>query len=189
MSSVKNAQKSCESCELCELCDRIFRGHWQAREESVRSGSESLEDGNDDSHFYERPGWLQIDGRVNLGTETTPILKPSSPAHHSIPALEISAKNGCYLCVIIWDQLQSKLPDLAKSWGDNLNCAIGVVVARPTFDSVEDGEPRSSPEPVDLEISYFINGKCEIQDAYITTIDIDVQPAKGESTYEALPGD
>jgi hypothetical protein len=183
MSSAKNAQK------LCGLCRRIFRGDWQAREDSIRSGNGSLEDGNDDSHFHERPDWLQIDGRVNLGTEQIPILKPSSPSHHSIPALEISAKNGCHLCVIIWDHLQSKLPDLTKSWGNNLNCAIGVVVARPTFDSVEDEKPRSGPEPVDLEILYFINGKCEIQDAYITTVGIDVQPAKGESTYEALPGD
>jgi hypothetical protein len=183
MSGAENGQG------LCELCHRIFRGHWHAREESVRSENGSLEDGNHDSHFYERPDWLQIDNRVNLGTEQTSILKPNSPAHHSIPALEISAKNGCHLCVIIWDQLQSKLPDLTESWGGNLSCAIGVVVARPTFDSVEDEEPRSGPEPVDLDILYFINGKCEIQDAYITTINIDVQPAKGESTHETLPGD
>lgn len=165
---------------LCELCHRIFRGHWQAREESVHSGNGSLEDGNGDNHFYERPDWLQIDGRANLDIEPEAVLKPSSPAHHSIPALEISAKEGCHLCVIFWDRLLPKIPSLKDTWGDNLNYAIGVVVARPTFDSVEDEEARSGLEPVDLEISYFVKGEYEIQNAHITTIGIDVQPAKGE---------
>src|SRR5271154_6856418 len=160
--------------QLCELCRCIFHGHWQAREEDDDSGNESLDEWNEEKCFYERPDWLQSEGGANSSIDTPSSLKQSSPAHHSILALETSAKNGCHLCMIIWDQLQSRLQNLREKLGDDLRRAIGMVVARPSFDSVDNEDPRNSPEPVDLEILYFLDGKCEARDAYVTTVGIDL---------------
>lgn len=183
---------------LCEACRRIFQGHWQpAEEQIIEVSSEGGEDdlGDDDaSVFYERPNWVQtVETHDSFpGAENT-VTGSRSPKHHSIRDLEVSAKKGCHLCTLIWDQLRSNLEaDLKKRSknyfsGTYLDHAIGVIVVRPVGDRVHDDQDdenglHSGPEPLDLEVSYFVDGECTNRDAYFTTISLDLQPAKSKST-------
>src|SRR5271155_115457 len=115
--------------KLCSKCESIFRGHWVRRlggdvasnssqhelvafygqderacpEEVLTQDYAPQNEEDLEEDFDERLKWVQL-----LKQESSKGPQPGkyeSPLHHSIPALEISASQGCQLCNMIQDRI------------------------------------------------------------------------------------
>lgn len=155
---------------LCRKCQEIFTGHWTTRASSVLEIYEDAEhDDNSNpgvdeesstTDFYDRPDWIQA-----ISSQFSDPAR--SPKHHSITGLKESAADGCKLCVLLWDQLPDLLLDREQEHRIDLSRAIGIAVVRPSFIDTADDQTEELPRTLDLEITYCLDGRDDVEEAYL----------------------
>ncbi|KAK5693765.1 hypothetical protein LTR17_025046 [Elasticomyces elasticus] len=162
---------------LCDKCDTIFGGHWAQRQDDQFDDSvdEILEDSSESaestegSRFYEAPDWFHA---TSDNVSDLAALRPLM--HYGVAALQSSAKSGCHLCSILWDQASDIIDQLEARYLPLVSQAIGIVIVRP-----EPGPADLAPSgSLDLQVSYFTHGDYSRSDKFvpISGVGISLQP-------------
>ncbi|MCJ1466391.1 hypothetical protein MMC07_005010 [Pseudocyphellaria aurata] len=139
---------------------------------SLCSDNEEISD--DDSYFYEKPDWVKdisFDRARELSQQNRLFC---SPLHYSVKDLEVSARNGCHLCSLFWDQLLHNLKNMTKADEAKLQQAKGLIIVRPRPNPLEGNTDRQAPQSLVLAVSYFVDGNCERQSSYILSLEFDI---------------
>ncbi len=192
--------------QLCESCQNIFRGHWLSKNDcdtkvnaaknadgrqapaadeceeassTLTTCSPIARDRNGSSEsepdeLYEQPDWLRT---LNEDPASANAVY-ESPIHHDVDGLELSAKQGCHLCKILWDKFPTSHtghengdPKLWRILRESSRRLKGVVVVRPYEDNVNE-----HGQVLCLEISYFLDGNITQHNNYLCTIELDLVP-------------
>jgi hypothetical protein len=103
--------------------------------------------------------------------------------HHSIPALEESANNGCRLYTMILDKLpenymghEAMSPHLWELLRQKSLRLQGAAVIRPRH-------LENDRQDLCLELSYSLDGASGSSNAYLFTVDLDLHPLQGTDIH------
>lgn len=158
---------------LCKVCQPIFEGHWTERSKLKAHMNKKQESGSSirlsGSDFYERPDWVKVSMCCNNDEEKE--LSYDSPKHHSTVRLQDSARMGCHLCTMIWDQIYYHRESMDLKDRESLDASLGVVTCRPQAGYNTDNESeQDGREELILEVSYIIGGRYEIESDFVLMI-------------------
>lgn len=141
---------------------------------------EASDDSSQDQ-FYEQPDWVKVSEGSSRGYEPIP--------HHSIAALQISARKGCHLCNLIADKIpedytghENSNAELWQLFKNDSSRLEGVVVARPY------AEDANEQQDLCLEVSYWLDGDSENTRAYFLTVDLELRKVVGKSIVTLSSG-
>jgi hypothetical protein len=155
--------------QLCELCRHALSSHWVAKDSIQPQNATQEEDaykGDDyassSDGFYEAPDWVTV---VTEHDAPQALHAYQSPPHHSLTQLENSASQGCYLCMIFFDNARDEMRKLTAEKRAIISRLRSFIIARPSHDDSLDGEI------VQLEITYYVDGIIK-PDAFAMTIGI-----------------
>lgn len=137
---------------LCSKCQAIFEGEWAEKasleslldkdannhfegsvEESIdetidppdlnsTDGRTQETDSTMDSAWYEEPDWVKL---IISDNSSPDVVSFTSPEHHSIENLEVSALNGCQLCALLKEIVFERIDELDETVVASL---VGIVV-------------------------------------------------------------
>ena len=162
------------------VVDDIIDAKGYPRQDEGDGDEDDYEDS--ENYFYERPDWVQL---LPVNESAQPAF--ASPTHHPLDKLGISAGNGCHLCTLILDRVAYSLDFDIRATEEQIRRAIGIVIVRPVRRGEdEEGIVGHSMQPLALEVSYFVDGESQSQDAYMFTISLDVQCSDCKHCYSHL---